>query len=98
MFKIKNVRGTAARTCPCGSWLSHWEKFSGQTSAFCQVEECLETDVVGAHVQVAVGDGEVYIYPLCKLHNQSSGVLLVSDTYKLVSANKALTCERPRRR
>jgi methionyl-tRNA synthetase len=36
-------------------------------------------------------DNKWYIIPLCKKHNQSTGTLEVSDTYKLVSANKKET-------
>jgi hypothetical protein len=31
---------------------------------------------------------------MCAAHNQADGILTVSDTYKLVSANKKETCER----
>ena len=39
-------------------------------------------------------DTKRYIYPLCTMHNRSSLSLEVSDSYKLVSANTAETCER----
>lgn len=94
-MKLKNINGTSQTTCSCGSWLKHWEKFSGQAIAYCPVEGCLKKDLVGAHVQKAYGsDNNWYIYPLCNAHNQSTGELEVSDTYKLVSANKQETCEK----
>jgi len=34
-MKIKNINGTSQTTCACGSWLKHWEKFSGQTVTYC---------------------------------------------------------------
>ncbi|MHB8104525.1 MAG: hypothetical protein ACYDG5_03185 [Dehalococcoidales bacterium] len=94
-MKIKNINGTSQTTCACGSWLKHWEKFSNQTTAFCPVSTCLNKDLVGAHVQKSnSSDDKWYIYPLCNAHNQSKGELEVSDTYKLVSANKKETCEK----
>ena len=99
-MKIKNINGTSDTTCVCGSWLKHWEKFSGQSVTFCpatdpQPSGCLKKDLVGAHVQKSdSSDAKWYICPLCSAHNQSTGVLEVSDTYKLVSANKKETCEK----
>jgi hypothetical protein len=49
--KIRNINGTSQKKCNCGSWLKHWEKFSMQTASFCPVENCLEMDLNGAHVQ-----------------------------------------------
>ena len=31
-MKVKNLNGTSQRTCKCGSWLKHWEKFSGRSA------------------------------------------------------------------
>jgi len=94
-MKIKNINGTSQNKCVCGSWLKHWEKFSGQSVTYCPVKDCLNKDLVGAHVQMANStDDKWYIYPLCSVHNQNSGELEVSDSYKLVSANKKETCEK----
>ena len=94
-MKIKNINGMSGTTCSCGSWLKHWENFSGRTTIFCQATACTKRDVVGAHVQQANGsDNEWYIYPLCNAHNQHTGELAVSDSYELVSANKKETCEK----
>jgi len=94
-MKLKNINGTSQTTCSCGSWLKHWENFSGQKVTYCPVEKCMNTDLIGAHVQKAdSSDGSWYIYPLCKSHNQATGELQVSDSYKLVSANKKQTCEK----
>jgi hypothetical protein len=93
--KIKNINGTSQSRCVCGSWLKHWERFSGQTITYCPVIGCLNKDLVGAHVQKAgSSDNKWYICPLCNAHNQSAGELEVSDAYKLVSANKKETCEK----
>jgi len=92
-MKIKNINGTSDTICSCGSWIKHWEKFSGQTTEFYQANGCYNKDLVGAHVQKASGtDSKWYIYPLCNAHNKHSGELEVSDSYKLVSANKSETC------
>ena len=94
-MKIKNINGTSQNKCVCGSWMKHWEKFSGQKVTYCPVTTCLDIDLVGAHVQKAnSSDDKWYIYPLCSAHNKSTGVLEVSDSYKLVSANKKETCEK----
>jgi len=98
-MKIKNINGTSDTTCACGSWLKHWEKFSGQSVTvgvtYCPATGCLKKDLVGAHVQKSDSpDARWYIYPLCSACNQHTGELEVSDTYKLVSANKKETCEK----
>ncbi len=94
-MKIKNINGTSQTTCACGSWLKHWKNFSRQTVTNCPADQCLKTDLVGAHVQKAASsDDKWYIYPLCTAHNQATGVMSVSDSYKLVSANKKETCEK----
>jgi len=95
MAKVKNINGTSDNTCKCGSWLKHWEKFSGQTTTYCTEKSCLETELLGAHVQKADSiDNNWYIIPLCKTHNKSTGTIDISDTYTLVSANKKETCEK----
>lgn len=82
--------------CACGSWLKHWEKFSGQSTLFCPVKGCLNRDLAGAHVQMAGGyDHNWYIYPLCKTHNKSTEDLEVSANFALVPADPRLTCGRP---
>ena len=94
-MKIENINGTSQTTCKCGSWLKHWENFSGQSTSFCPVSSCLHKDLVGAHVQKSGStDRKWYIYPLCSAHNKTTGVLEVPDYYKLVSANKSETCEK----
>jgi hypothetical protein len=90
---VKNVNGTSQTNCVCGSWLRHWEKFSGQTTRYCGERSCIGTDLVGAHVQRAEGsDGSWYIVPLCQKHNKSAAPLEV--ILPLVPANKKQTCER----
>jgi hypothetical protein len=95
-MKIRNINGTSDTTCKCGSWLKHWENFSGQTTNYCQANGCSNKNPLGAHVQKGGGstDQKWYIYPLCAEHNKHTGELEVSDSYKLVSANKKETCEK----
>jgi len=51
-MKIRNINGTSQTTCKCGSWLKHWENFSGQVKpSYCPASGCLRTDLLGAHVQ-----------------------------------------------
>jgi len=94
-MKIKNINGTSDTTCACGSWLKHWEKFSGKSATYCLATGCWNKDLVGAHVQKAdSSDNKWYILPLCSAHNQSTGELEVSDSYEIVPANKQETCEK----
>lgn len=96
-MKLKNINGTSQTTCVCGSWLRHWEKFSNQSITFCPVRSpnCLNEDLMGAHVQKAdSSDNKWYIFPLCSAHNQKTSILGVSDSLRLVSANKSETCEK----
>lgn len=91
---LTNVNGTSQLSCSCGSWLEHWEKFSGTKATYCSVTTCYnKANLVGAHVQKQ-GDSKWYICPLCNSHNQSDDDLVVPDGTILVSANKSETCER----
>lgn len=95
MAKVRNINGRSYVNCKCGSWLNHWERFSGQKTSFCIVTDCLETELVGAHVQRdTLYDKNSYVIPLCKMHNKSKSVLEISDIYVLVPANKKKTCEK----
>jgi hypothetical protein len=94
-MKIKNINGTSDNVCKCGSWLAHWEKFSGTTANFCSEKICIGKDLVGAHVQLSGNhDNKWYIVPLCEKHNHAAGELEISDGTKLVSANRSETCEK----
>ncbi len=99
MAKVKNINGTTdnATICSCGSWLEHWETFSGMPRPHeCIVSEpdCLEKEVTGAHVQKEGDNHTWYIAPLCKAHsNTKNKELIVSDAWPLVEANRANTCD-----
>lgn len=90
MTFIRNVKGTSDSDCKCGSWLKHWENFSGQRiPPFCPVFGCYEKELVGAHVQLANSTDQMwYLIPLCAEHNSAEGILSVSDFVNLVPANK----------
>ena len=97
MKKVKNINGTSTRTCKCGSWLQHWENFSGQSlPRYCPEVGCIEKPAVGAHVQKdSATDRSWYIVPLCKTHNaKTRESLYISDSIELVSANVSETCGR----
>jgi len=92
-MKIKNINGTSQYTCRCGSWIEHWEKFSGQRALYCAGIGCMEMNPIGAHVQKADGyDSNWYIVPLCNKHNLGGGELEIPDGTALVSANRTETC------
>lgn len=94
-MRIRNINGTSQNVCKCGSWLRHWERFSGQkVPSYCPVPNCYESELVGAHVQKeSQTDNNWYIFPLCKKHNAAAEKFLeVSGSYALVSANISKTC------
>jgi len=95
MAIVKNVNGTSGLKCKCGSWLDHWKRFSGQTVNYCVEVGCREKEVLGAHVQRDdIFDRSWYIVPLCAKHNQQTNSLAISDAVNLVSANRAITCDK----
>lgn len=92
MPRVKNVNGISSITCKCGCWLNHWERYSGKTANYCAEQKCIEEDVVGACVRkVNSSDQNLYIVPLCKIHNVSKSELDIVGT--LVTANREVTCE-----
>lgn len=96
-MKVRNINGTSDTICSCGSWIAHWKNFSGQKKpTLCPAYGCYNDDLVGAHVQKGdnSADQNWYIYPLCSEHNKHKGELKVSESYKLVPANKKETCEK----
>jgi hypothetical protein len=94
---VRNVSGTSDDACACGSWLTHWAKFGGQTIPnWCPEVNCVSKTEVGAHVQSATpGDDRWYIVPLCREHASQVGQdVTISDAIRLVSANVSETCGR----
>jgi hypothetical protein len=94
-MKVVNIKGTANRTCKCGSWLQHWINCTRQpVPLFCAVEGCLRSPKLGAHVRYAnESHGKHYIIPMCSTHNESTEVLSIKAGIDPVSANKSETCE-----
>ena len=91
-MKVRNINGTSNNICKCGSWLKHWEKYSGNITDYCVEINCLEKATDGAHVQKSTGERDWYIIPLCRLHNKQQEELEVINTVNLVSANITKTC------
>jgi hypothetical protein len=94
-MKLKNINGTSANKCSCGSWLDHWAVVTKQVVPhYCPVSSCLERAEVGAHVQKdGSADASWYVVPLCKKHNAAGAAPLeVGDGTAVASANVAQTC------
>jgi hypothetical protein len=92
-MKVKNINGTAANKCNCGSWLAHWKNHTTQTANYCSEAACRNPPTVGGHVQKdSSTDRSWYIVPLCDSHNKQAETLEIMDSRVLVPANKAETC------
>jgi len=74
-MRAKNINGASdSSTCPCGSWIRHWENYSGISRWLCAVSGCEEKATEGAHVQLKdAGGNHRYIVPMCKTHNGKHG-------------------------
>ena len=96
-MRARNINGTADRVCRFGSWLNHWQNFSGvPLPSFCYQKSWMKTPEVGAHVQKeSLFDDRWYIIPLCyDCNNRRGETIEIMDSAALVSANKRDTCER----
>lgn len=91
-MKVRNINGTSSLSCPCGTWIAHWRKFSGKSQTYCSEKTCLKTELVGAHVQKVGADNSWYIVPLCSGHNQKAESIELIDDAVLVSAVKNSNC------
>jgi hypothetical protein len=91
---VKNLNGTAdSKKCPCGSWIKHWENYTGGKDPTCAVVYCPNDAVDGGHVKKKGDDNTWYIVPLCKIHNGKHGEELdISDSVKLVPATGRNKC------
>ena len=77
-MKVKNVSGSSRFAVPYGfsSWLDYWEKQIGTKKHTYGAKVCSNSDLVGAHVQMAnSNDKRWYITPLCKACNQRTNEL-----------------------
>jgi hypothetical protein len=92
-----NVHPPSESNCSCGTWLDHWNKFSGQPAQLlCPMLMCVEKNEIGAHVQKDNSpDKTIYILPLCKNHAQPGQSVTVNDFLPLVPTNLAETCAKP---
>jgi hypothetical protein len=91
-YQVHNLAGTAEHDCPCGSWLTHWERGAGRLAISCAVLGCDAPALVGAHVRIDGLTSHWMILPFCRQHNAVSGPLTIKGTIKPVSANVSLTC------
>jgi len=92
-MKVKNVNGTLQKQCKCGSWLQHWKNYSGRAAKVCQAKSCIETDLVGTHVQKDTdNDDSWYIIPLCHSHSRALSPVELVMGAMLVPTNVDLTC------
>jgi hypothetical protein len=93
---VKNLNGTSdSPKCPCGSWLRHWMRYSGETVGLCAEYTCMQSAEKGAHVQKVDGEKTWYIIPLCTEHNNQRGQqLTISNSVALVPATDRSKCGR----
>lgn len=97
MTQIKNINGIKNKKCKCGSWLKHWEKFSGYKATYCATENCFNQRLSGIHIQKSDSeDSHWYIVPLCRTHAANADELKVSAP--LVEADKTEACGKETRR
>ena len=90
-MRVRNLNGATHVTCNSSTWLTHWEKFSGQTAYECFVRGCKNKRSVGGLVQKAsAADANWYVVPLCEECNTQSGQELeIWDLAMLVPVNVA---------
>ncbi|MGD1336079.1 hypothetical protein ACP6H1_27175 [Vibrio harveyi] len=95
---VRNQGGTGERSCSCGTWLKHWEKFAESKANQCRVSGCTNKAIVGAHVRrpYAANPRVNYIIPMCSVHNgQNSDVDMTIQAHTtFVLANVSETCGR----
>jgi len=91
---VKNINGTTDNpTCPCGSWIKHWEKYTGLPALGCAEIHCTEQATVDSHVQKQGEDRSWYIVPLCKTHNGKHGQeLRISDNVNIIPVTVRHKC------
>lgn len=88
----KNKKGTAERSCSCGSWKQHWINNSNESwPTKCSVKGCTNDAELGAHVINLKVSGE-HIVPMCNSCNQLNSEFELKGKVRLVSANVANTC------
>jgi hypothetical protein len=93
-YQVHNLAGTHEHECPCGSWLTHWERGAGRLAISCAVLGCQAPALVGAHVSIDGLTSRWMIVPFCHQHNAVSGPLTIKSSIKPVAANVSLPCDR----
>jgi hypothetical protein len=90
-MRVRNLNGASQLAHSNGTWLTHWEKFSGQTAYQCFVSGCRNSRSVGGLVQkVNPVDTNWYVIPLCEECNTHIGrELEIWDMAMLVPVNVA---------
>jgi hypothetical protein len=97
-MKVKIVDSAVEISCAYGSWLEHWQKFSGAPLGwFCSEIDCVTSPHTGTLVQRddGGGDDKLYVVPLCARHHDMKGrtIELLGNTL-LVPANSGHECEK----
>jgi hypothetical protein len=88
-----NKKGTAGRSCKCGSWKQHWLNSTKKSwPKNCSVKGCSESPTLGAHIYNPDVTGEK-IVPMCSSCNGLDSKFDLKIGITLVSANKLETCE-----
>jgi hypothetical protein len=86
--EVTNVLGTSCAGKPeAGSFIKHWEKYSGSSRSKCVAQGCPNDAKEGGHVKIAGGPltslmkADWWIIPVCKAHNKG----LSCKTYRVDS-------------
>jgi hypothetical protein len=93
-YQVHNLAGTGEHDCPCGDWLTHWERGVGRLALSCAVLGCDRPALVGAHVRIDGLGSHWMILPFCRRHNAVAGLLIIKGEINPVPANVSLTCGR----
>lgn len=95
-MRVKNLNNTSGKSCACGSWTNHWNRYAGAQfwPQKCGAKGCPKPPAVGAHVKVVgTGDPLHYIVLLCRGCNNRFGQELELEAYvRLARASIRDTC------
>ena len=95
---VQHIKGSSevSPKCKCGSWIKHWEKFSGKTRDKCSVVGCTEAAMEGAHIKIVNGTiNSWYIMPVCESHNPPTNKkATVKSNTVFVPVRKDWACEK----
>ena len=90
----KNKKGTAERSCKCGSWKQHWINYLQEKwPSKCSVYGCNNPATLGAHIINSNVTSE-YIAPMCDSCNKRNTEFRLKGDTLLAPANKQSTCEK----